>query len=180
MTDIRTFAGGSLLAPPAPIELDTLPKSQYSPVTLPKVRPSPYVCVRERERAPNTLHPTPYTLHPASYTMHHTSYTIHPALYTLPKSQYSPVTLPKVRPSPTPHTRHPTHYTLHTSPYTLHPTPCTPHPTPHTLHPTPLSPVIDSALVVSTHVSFITLGGVPRAHKMLKGHLPRVIYHQGR
>ena len=37
MTDIRTFADGTLLAPPAPIEADTLPKSQYQKVSLPKM-----------------------------------------------------------------------------------------------------------------------------------------------
>jgi len=35
--------------------------------------------------------------------------------------------------------------------------------------------VIDSGLVGSTGTS---LGGVPREQKMLRGHLPRVIYHQ--
>ena len=40
--------------------------------------------------------------------------------------------------------------------------------------------VMDSGLVCSTDFSFITstLGGVPREQKMLKGHLPGVIYHQ--
>ena len=44
---------------------------------------------------------------------------------------------------------------------------------------------IDSGSVGSTDVSFITstgasasMGGAPREEKMLKGHLPRVIYHQ--
>ncbi|KAJ1470389.1 aconitase family-domain-containing protein, partial [Baffinella frigidus] len=36
LTDIRTFAGGSLLGAPDPEE-DTLPKAEYSTVTLPKV-----------------------------------------------------------------------------------------------------------------------------------------------
>jgi len=36
------------------------------------------------------------------------------------------------------------------------------------------SPVIDSGLVGSTD----SLGGVPREQKILKGHLPRVRYHQ--
>ena len=52
--------------------------------------------------------------------------------------------------------------------------------------PCPLKKVIDSGLVGSTNVSFITsagalaraLGGVPREQKMLKGQLPRVIYHR--
>ena len=35
-----------------------------------------------------------------------------------------------------------------------------------------LEPLIDAGLVGST-----ALGGVPREQKMLKGHLPRVIYH---
>ena len=38
-----------------------------------------------------------------------------------------------------------------------------------------LSRMMDSGLVSSTDFS---LGGVPRQQKTLKGHLPRVMYHQ--
>ena len=42
------------------------------------------------------------------------------------------------------------------------------------VQPPPVHPlVIDSGLAGSTHFH-----GVPREQKMLKGHLPRVIYHQ--
>jgi len=38
--------------------------------------------------------------------------------------------------------------------------------------------MMDSEFVGSTGVSFIASAGVPREQKMLKGHLPRVIYRQ--
>jgi hypothetical protein len=103
-----------------------------------------------------------------------------------------------------PYTLHPAPYTLHPAPCTLHPAPCTLHPAPCTLHPNPstrspwtakpgdLSHVPCSVLcalsIIFTESTTFTddrlkwlaqrLEGVPREQKMLKGHLPGVIYHQ--
>ena len=51
---------------------------------------------------------------------------------------------------------------------------------PHDPGPRRVSLMIDSGLVGSTDISFIASTGVPREQKMLKGHLPRVIYHPAR
>jgi hypothetical protein len=112
LTDIRTFAGGSLLGAPDPEE-DTLPKAEYSTVTLPKVGVKSAVTAGAASGMP-IFTVLKGVAAPLDIQNIDTDMIIPKDYLKTIKRTGTPTT-----PSPNPSTLHPTPYTLHPTPYTL-------------------------------------------------------------